>query len=220
MLDPQRTNEACSGEYAHVLYQAVGPAAPALEAELKDSQSALFHGDAAAALGCGLPARRPRKSSRASAPAFPSACNAPSSGTGVCSRKFAWPPPPPRRRCGALPITRVPRQPAPVYAPERGEFRFIRAAISAREVRACVQVLPATFLALPGHHPHDAPQTRVCHGIQRSNAPQFSTATTRPRFSPGAGACFQPAYSTSVMVWNEQALCCPLTSSKTCRLEA
>ena len=54
MLDQQRTNNAWTGDYAHVLYLALGPAArtaaPALEAQLKEPRETMFHGDAAAAL--------------------------------------------------------------------------------------------------------------------------------------------------------------------------
>ena len=54
MLDQQRTNDSWAGDWAHRLYQTVGPAAqaavPALEAELADTGRAMFHGDAAGAL--------------------------------------------------------------------------------------------------------------------------------------------------------------------------
>jgi hypothetical protein len=54
MIEKRRTNFMWTGDYAYVLYQAVGPAAkaaiPSLEADLADGNLAVFHGDAAAAL--------------------------------------------------------------------------------------------------------------------------------------------------------------------------
>jgi len=54
MIEERRTNFMWTGDYAYVLYQAVGPAAkaaiPSLEADLADGKLAMFHGDAAAAL--------------------------------------------------------------------------------------------------------------------------------------------------------------------------
>ena len=54
MVDQQRTNVLWTGDEAFVLYQTLGPKAkaaiPALEAELSDTNVAMSHGDAAAAL--------------------------------------------------------------------------------------------------------------------------------------------------------------------------
>jgi hypothetical protein len=54
MLDQQRTNDSWTGDNAHLLYQAMGPAAnlavPTLRVELTDARRVIFHGDAAGAL--------------------------------------------------------------------------------------------------------------------------------------------------------------------------
>ena len=54
MIDQRRTNFSWTGDSAYVLYQTVGPKAKAavtdLESDLADTNMAMFHGDAAAAL--------------------------------------------------------------------------------------------------------------------------------------------------------------------------